>query len=292
MPSSTSASSSLDNDSAVSSPRPSQSIPVLQSSSCTGEIPFSCLKEFHPRHLPRTGESSQKSHLTSPVQRLAHSPVQQLSNPFPLNHVAVDKTVSPKLPYRDITLGTPVQAAQGVFNTPSSDNSARLRSVSSTPGSKSPPKRKPKQEQKDDAYESDGFRVQKRKVAEAGESASKREKRATAVKRVYAENEDTDAGFTESSSENEFDNDSADSMNDSSSVAIAAEAVPLETFLNNLNPGLGTEAAPFLAKFGITAQAQFSRFRRIDWWLEFFDTRLAGKGLQPMDECVFYSFNK
>ena len=71
-------------------------------------------------------------------------------------------------------------------------------------------------------------------------------------------------------------------------VALPLNQVSLETFLNNQNPGLGTSAAPFLAKFGITSQSQFSRFRTVDWFLEFFETRLKGKGLSELDEFLLF----
>jgi hypothetical protein len=65
---------------------------------------------------------------------------------------------------------------------------------------------------------------------------------------------------------------------------IPAELVPLETFLNNQNPGLGAAAGALLREQGITAQAQFSMFRTVEWWSQFHATHLVGKGLSALDE--------
>jgi hypothetical protein len=102
-------------------------------------------------------------------------------------------------------------------------------------------------------------------------------------KAKYAESTTSGGGAASAavSHASEEDDDSDSSQLDS---PLLAPPLSLETFLNNQNPGLGTRAAPFLKGFGITAQAQFSRFRNIDWWLEFWETRLAGKGLSEIDE--------
>jgi len=70
-------------------------------------------------------------------------------------------------------------------------------------------------------------------------------------------------------------------------LPILHDMEPLVAFLNNLNPGLGI-VAPLLRSNGIVAEVDFRRFTSSKW-IEYFQTRLVGRGLTAFDEFMLKS---
>lgn len=69
-------------------------------------------------------------------------------------------------------------------------------------------------------------------------------------------------------------------------LAEFANSITLETWLNNQSAGLGTACANVLKQHGLHSHSQLIRFTQPEWFVEFMDKKVVGKGIDQANEAL------